>query len=218
MKVGTDGVLLGSWVDPVDADYILDIGTGTGLLALMMAQKCNGIIHAIDIDPEAYKQAQENFIDSPWRDRMWAFHISLQHYILTCTYRYDLIISNPPFFLHAHKAESESRNIARHLDQSLNIPDLSDGVKHLLKPDGRFCVIFPFREGIKFTEYAETHGLYMNRITRVKTKAQSQDKRIMLELSPIRKSLVEDELIIQDTEKKYTSQYKTLTSEFYLNS
>jgi tRNA1Val (adenine37-N6)-methyltransferase len=216
MKVGTDAVLLGSWVKPKDAKSILDIGTGTGLLALMMAQKSNAGIDALDIDAEAFKQAKENFNRSPWKDRLTVYHIALQDFAITHSGKYDLIISNPPFFLHAHKSGSESRNIARHLDNSLTIPDLSDNVKKLLNPDGIFCVIFPLKEGVKFMEYSETNSLYVNKITRVKTKAQKEGKRIMLELSPIRKTLYEDEIVLQDDEMNFTSQYKKLTAEFYL--
>ena len=216
MKVGTDGVLLGAWTQPGDADYILDVGTGTGLIALMMAQNSEAVIHAIDIDGEACLQAGENFRRSQWADRIKVFHTSLQHYAAISLVRYDLIVSNPPFFIDAHKALSEARNIARHLDETLSIPELLYGVKKLLGPKGRFCVIFPQKEALRFLEYATTHGLYVTQITRVKTKVEKQEKRMMMEFSLVLKPFSEDEIVIQEEDLTFTREYVELTSEFYL--
>ncbi len=218
MRVGTDAVILGSWTDPGPAGHILDVGTGTGLLALMMAQRSHAEVHAVDIDEEAYEQARENFILSPWADRLTAHHISLQHYSVACQDRYDVVISNPPYFLHAPKGHSEARNLARHLDRGLNIPDLCNCVKALLKPHGRFCVIFPPKESVKFMEYAETHGLYVNRLTRVKTKPGKDVKRMLMQLEMVRKEMEVDELIICDKEMNFTDSYLKLTADFYLNT
>ena len=160
MKVGTDGVLLGSWVQPGNVERILDIGTGTGLIALMMAQKSNAVVDAIDIDEDATRQAEENFSLSPWPERLNAWHQSVQEFAAYTRHRYDLIVSNPPYFMGAHPAPSEARNLARHMDEALSIEELAECVKKLLKPDGRFCVILPFMEGMKFLEYAELNGLY----------------------------------------------------------
>ena len=216
MKVGTDGVLLGSWVQPGNVGHILDIGTGTGLIALMMAQKSNAVIDAIDIDTDATSQAEENFNLSPWADRLNAIPESLQELTSHTSERYDLIISNPPYFMGAHPAPSEARNLARHMDDALSIEELAECVKKLLKPDGRFCVILPFMEGMKFLEYAELHGLYANHLTKVKTKIEKQEKRLMMEFELIRKDLIEDELVIQEEDMTYTQQYIDLTSDFYM--
>jgi tRNA1Val (adenine37-N6)-methyltransferase len=218
MRVGTDAVILGSWTNPGNAERILDVGTGTGLLALMMAQRSEAEVHAVDIEEEAFEQARENFILSPWNERLIAHHLSLQHYSVICQDRYDLVISNPPYFLHAHKGHSETRNLARHLDRGLNIPDLCNCVRSLLKPEGRFCVIFPPKEAVKFMEYAETHGLYVNRLTRVKTKPGKEVKRMLMELEMERKEMQVDELIICDQDMNFTEKYLKLTADFYLNS
>jgi tRNA1Val (adenine37-N6)-methyltransferase len=216
MKVGTDGVLLGAWVQCQQAGSILDIGCGTGLIALMMAQKCPASqIDAIDIDAVAFRQAKENFEYSPWADRLHSYHDSLQNFALTAAKKFDLIVSNPPFFMDAHPAPSEARNVARHMDESLSIAELFDGVDKLLSSDGRFCVIFPFREGMLFLEYAEMHQLYANRITKVKTKVEKQEKR-MMEFEKVRKELMEDELVIQEEDLSFTQQYIDLTADFYL--
>lgn len=216
MKVGTDGVLLGAWVNTADSKRILDIGTGTGLIALMMAQKSEVIIDAIDIDENAFAEASENFALSPWANRLNAIKTSLQDYSSHTPYRYDLIVSNPPYFIGAHPAPSEARNVARHMDGSLSIEDLADCVIRLLTPSGRFCVILPYMEGVKFMEYAESKGLFANHLTKVKTKVEKQEKRMMMEFELVRKAVTEEELVIQEEDLTYTQQYVDLTKDFYL--
>jgi len=216
MKVGTDGVLLGAWVQPGNSQRILDIGTGTGLISLMMAQRSDAVIDAIDIDEHATRQADENFGLSPWSGRLHAVHRSLQEFSSHTPDRYDLIVSNPPYFMGAHPAPSEARNIARHMDDALSIEELAMCVKKLLKPDGRFCVILPYMEGMKFLEFAESIGLYASHLTKVKTKIEKQEKRLMMEFTLTRNKLEEDELVIQEEDMTYTQQYIDLTSEYYM--
>ncbi|HEX5001517.1 MAG TPA: methyltransferase [Bacteroidia bacterium] len=217
MKVGTDGVLLGAWAACNNCKRVLDIGTGTGLIALMMAQKCpNAEIFAIDIDSVAYRQANENFGFSPWSSRLHALHESLQQFALLSGEKFDLIISNPPFFMDAHPASNEARNVARHMDESLSIIELCEGVKKLLSPDGKFCVIFPYREGMRFLEYASANNLFIERITKVKTKVEKQEKRLLMEFGLTHKQTVEEELVIQEEDLSFTQQYIDLTADFYL--
>jgi tRNA1Val (adenine37-N6)-methyltransferase len=216
MKVGTDGVLLGAWTRPGNARTILDVGTGTGLIALMIAQKSLAVIDAIDIDKPATEQAEENFSLSPWSDRLNAIHESIQDYSRHTSKRYDLIVSNPPYFMGAHPAPDEARNVARHMDETLSIEELTSSVKKLLEPNGRFCVILPFIEGMKFLEYAETHGLYANHLTKVKTKSDKAEKRLMMEFEMVRRNMVEDELTIQESDDSYTDQYINLTLDYYV--
>src|SRR3954470_3745964 len=132
MKVGTDSVLLGSWLNPGNAKEILDIGTGSGIIALMIAQKSIADIDAIDIDHNAYLQARENFLISPWFFRLHASQCSLQEFSNESGKKYDLMISNPPYFHHASKPLKEERIQARHHD-TLTFDDLVEGVKKLLK-------------------------------------------------------------------------------------
>ena len=216
MKVGTDGVLLGAWVIPGNASRILDIGTGTGLIALMVAQRSDAIIDAIDIDGDATRQAEENFKLSPWKNRIHAINESLQQFTAHTPHRYDLIVSNPPYFMGAHPAPSEARNVARHMDESLSIEELAGCVKKLLTPAGKFYVILPFMEGMKFMEYAGLQGLFANRLTKVKTKIEKQEKRLMMEFELEKKPLQEDELVIQEEDMAYTQQYIDLTNDFYM--
>ncbi|MBL0096355.1 MAG: methyltransferase [Bacteroidetes bacterium] len=150
MKVGTYGVLLGAWVTVPDAGKILDIGTGTGLIALMMAQKSNAFIDAIDIDLPSYEQAKENVLLSPWSDHVRVIHSALKDY--KPGYRYDLIVSNPPYFMDSYAATDEARNLARSASASLSYDDLLNGVVRLLVNTGRFSVILPHKEGQIFRE------------------------------------------------------------------
>jgi tRNA1Val (adenine37-N6)-methyltransferase len=215
MKVGTDGVLLGAWTSPKDAKRILDIGTGTGLLALMLAQKSDALIDAIDIDENSCMQAEENICASKWFDRVRVHHCSLQLYILSSATKYDLIVSNPPYFIDAYKAHDSSRNLARQADTALSFGELILGVKASLKEDGRFCVILPCKEGSYFKGKAAIAGLYCNRLTHVKTRSDRHEKRVMMEFAFHKDILVENELIIHGEELKFTEHYKNLTRDFY---
>ncbi len=216
MKVGTDSVLLGAWVEPGNVKRILDIGTGTGLIALMLAQKSQAMIDAIDIDEAATKQAVENFRLSPWQERLHAINEPLQKFVSHAPDRYDLIVSNPPYFIGAHPAQTEARNIARHLDETLSMEELVAGVTKLMAPEGRFCVIFPFMEGQIFRDYARTEGLFANRITKVRTKVERQEKRLLMEFSASPDNPVETELVIQEEDLSFTQQYIELTKDYYL--
>ncbi len=216
MKVGTDAVLLGSWVLPFSAVRILDVGTGTGLIALMLAQKSTAAIDAIDIDEGAYLQAKENFRISPWFNRLHIFHCSLQEFVKQNTEKYDLIVSNPPYFQHASKPFHESRSNARHND-SLTFAELVNGVKLLLTATGRFCVILPQKEGMEFMDHAHMNGLFCHHLVRVKTKASKPEKRLMMEFGFRFGLLTEEELIIQEEDNSFTENYISLTKEYYLN-
>jgi tRNA1Val (adenine37-N6)-methyltransferase len=215
MKVGTDAVLLGSWLQTGNAENILDIGTGSGLIALMLAQKSNARIDAIDIDEHAYKQARENFLISPWFDRLQSIHQSLQEFSNNYSGKYDLIVTNPPYFHHASKPAIESRLNARHGDL-LTFDELIDGVKKLLKTNGRFCVILPCKEGMEFLEKAQRKELFCHHILRVKTKADKNEKRLIMEFSFQFKTLTEEEIKIHEEDGSFTKEYIDLTRDYYI--
>jgi len=216
MKVGTDGVLLGSWVQLNKEKHILDAGTGTGLIALMMAQKSKALIDAIDIDVDAFQQAKKNVDNSPWLNRINVFLCSLQYFAINPLHKYDLIVSNPPYYIDAAKAGTLSRNVARHTDETLSFDDLIASVIQLLKPDGRFCLILPCKESAVFFPKAYSKGLFCNRITRVKTKKEKQEKRLLMEFSFVKKPLRDEWLIIQEDESSFTPEYIELTKDYYL--
>lgn len=216
MKVGTDAVLIGSWVNALNSKTILDIGTGTGIIALMLAQKSGARIDAIDIDINAFEQAQENINSCNWKDRITAHHISLQQFTLENTQKYDLIVSNPPYFVDSSKAIEESRSNARHTDQ-LGYNELLDGVLNLLNPNGKFYVILPTKEGESFRDLAEENKFYLTKLTRVITRADKPEKRLLMRFEFIRRTFSESSIVIEKDERhSYTDEYKELTKDYYL--
>lgn len=184
MKVGTDGVLLGAWVEINSEVFsVLDIGAGTGLIALMLAQKSNAeVIDAIELNDDAYEQTVENFESSGWGDRLFCYHASLQEYADEIEDKYDLIVSNPPFYNSTYKELSEERAMARHTE-SLTYDELLDATSKLLSEIGSCAFIIPFSEEENFIELAKQHKLFPNRITRVKGTENSPIKRSLLQFS-----------------------------------
>jgi tRNA1Val (adenine37-N6)-methyltransferase len=213
MKVGTDGVLLGAWVNTEKASHTLDIGTGTGLITLMLAQRSSATIDAIEIDRESFEQAQANVLMSPWYDRIRVVHASLQEF--KPVLRYDLIVSNPPYFIDSFAAVDEARNRARQASASLSYDELLNGVIRLLHISGRFCVILPSKEGQLFLEKAAQNGLFCNRMTHVLTRSGKEAKRVLMEFSRNEAELVEDEIVLRNEDLSFTDAYKTLTREYY---
>jgi tRNA1Val (adenine37-N6)-methyltransferase len=216
MKVGTDAVLLGSWVNTSNANTILDIGTGTGIIALMLAQRSNAMIDAIDIDNNAFVQASENVAACKWKEHIHVHHISLQQYARVTDKKYDIIVSNPPYFVDSSKASEESRSNARHTDQ-LPYDDLLKGVLALLNPNGKFYVILPTKESEQFRDLAEENKLFLTKLTRVITRTDKPEKRWLMRFEFTRKSFSEDSITIEEDERhSYTEAYKELTKDYYL--
>lgn len=216
MKVGTDAVLLGSWVNTSHTKNILDIGTGTGIITLMLAQKSDAIIDAIDIDANACMQALQNASNCRWKDRIHIHHISLQQFASSSNHKYDLIVSNPPYFVDSSKALEESRTNARHTDQ-LPFDDLLNGVLNLLSPDGKFYVILPTKESQVFREMAEKQNLFLTKLTRVITRTDKPEKRQLMKFEYTKKEVEEDAIIIEKEGRHcYTDEYIELTKDYYL--
>ncbi|HNQ61580.1 MAG TPA: methyltransferase [Bacteroidia bacterium] len=215
MKVGTDAVLLGSWLDPSHAHRILDIGTGTGIIALMLAQRSTCNIDGVDIDENACLQARENFRISPWFLRMHVFHQSFQELAGQSNLIYDLIVSNPPYFHHASKPFGESRLNARHNDL-LGFQELIDGVKKILHPEGKFYLILPAKEGHEFMDLAHSAGLFCTHLVKILTKPNKPEKRLIMEFSKNMGTLSEEEIIIQNENNSFTDRYITLTNDYYI--
>ncbi len=215
MKVGTDGVLLGAWADVSAARRVLDIGTGTGLIALMIAQRCaDARITAIDIDSDAVGQARENVSASPWADRIVVEQHDLNLY--GTDGRFDLIVSNPPYFNDSLKCPDAQRSAARHTD-GLTFHTLIERAVALLAKDGRFAVIIPTDGMSLFLEIASGHGLHLRRRTLVRTKPGAIPKRVLLSFGLSSEiATVEDELVIELERHVYSEEYIALTREFYL--
>lgn len=223
MKIGTDGILLGAWVNIDNAYSILDIGAGTGVIALMLAQRSGAeTIDALEIDGDAYEQCVENFENSPWSDRLFCYHAALDEFAEEMEgEEYDLIISNPPFFeppkfsTTAVDAPALPRQKARFHD-ALPFEELLEYSSGLLSKEGKFAVVIPFSAEEKFLETAAGVNLYPNRITHVRGNSDSSIKRSLLQLSFTEGIVKADELVIEITRHDYTPEYVELVQDFYL--
>ena len=216
MKVGTDGVIIGAWADCEGSTKILDIGTGTGLISLMLAQRSNAYIDAIEIDKNSFFQAKENILNSDWDNRINIFNISFQNFNKNKSNIYDLIVSNPPYFINSLKANTPERTNARH-NNLLTHNELLDGVNRLLTKKGVFCLILPYEQTQGFIKLANKYGLYRNKILKVKPTANKEPKRSLIELRKENLKNEETFLIIEkDKRHDYTKEYKELTKDYYL--
>ena len=217
MKVGTDGVLLGAWASlEKHPESILDIGAGTGVIALMMAQRSpSQTIDAIELDDHAYEQCTENFESSPWGDRMFCYHAGLDEFVDEWEDTYDLIVSNPPFYSEDVSSGDKSRDQARQ-NQSLPFDELLEGVSRLLSPKGIFSTIIPFKEEEAFLHLAAQLNLFPQRITRVKGNPTSETKRSLLEFVFNATETKIKALTIEIRRHEYTQEYVDLTKGFYL--
>lgn len=217
MKVGMDGVLLGAWADTSKAEQILDIGTGTGLIALMMAQKNNlAQIDAVEVDSEAFNEAVLNCQQSPWSNRIRLEICSFQEFAERSTLKYDLIVSNPPFFSNGVKAPLENRAQARHSD-SLPLDILISGVTGILNEAGRVALVLPVESLQEIIQLAVSNQLFVSRLCRVKPNPIKPEFRILIELTNSEYTFQEERLMIEfEKHHDYTPEYKALTRDFYL--
>ena len=217
MKVGTDGVLVGAWCSAEGKARILDVGTGSGLIALMVAQRSKAQIVGIEIDHDAAQQAHENAKASPFAPRITIIEASLQRFqdTLVTSATFDLIVSNPPYFTDSLKAPSAQRSTARHTD-SLSFDELVAAASALLSPSGVLSVILPTEAFEGFATIATAHRLHLNRITHVRPTPSSPPRRILMEWSPTPQPLLSNELIIETDRHRYSESYNSLTAAFYL--
>lgn len=217
MKIGTDGVLLGAWTPLINNPYnVLDIGAGTGILSLMLAQRSSAEhIDAIEIDEDAYEQCVENFEASPWGDKLFCFHAGLDEFVDEPEDEYDLIISNPPFYTDDYKSDNTSRDLAR-FEDALPFEELIEAAALLLSDNGIFSVIIPYKEENRFVTMCKELDLFPLKITRVKGTPTSEIKRSLLAFCRMEQAPLVDELIIEISRHNYTSEYIELTKDFYL--
>lgn len=218
MKVGTDAVLLGSWLTVDHAKHVLDIGTGTGLIALMIAQKISASIIALEIDEASCTQAKDNVEESSYINQIIVLNQSFQDYWKRNSDKFDLIVTNPPYFIDSLKSNDSNRSTARHAD-SLPFSDLIEGVKHILADHGRFCLILPKKEAELFRKLAEQKGFYLTKLLRVRSSIdKEEDKRHIMQYELMSKPYSEQILSIRTSNpQEYTAEYKELTKDYYLN-
>jgi tRNA1Val (adenine37-N6)-methyltransferase len=217
MRVGTDSMLLGSWADPAGAKKILDIGTGCGVLALMMAQKnTEAPIDAVEIDQSSFLEARNNFLNSPWSARISAIHDSIQTFSgQDNSFAYDFIISNPPYYARSLKSPNVRVNQTRH-DESLTRTALVAVVNRLLTTDGRFTLILPSEAAIEFQDICAGSGLYPSRRLVVYSKPAAAPSRTLTEFT--KKQIdypVSSGLTIFNVDGKFTSEYLAMTRDFH---
>lgn len=215
MKVGTDAVLLGAWVEVKPEDWVLDIGTGCGILPLMLAQKGVAKVHAVDIDAASAQEAAENFDASQWRNKLFSFHADVRRF--TMQRAYDLVVSNPPFFVNSFKCDADRRNQARHTDTSLTFIELIDAVRRLMKPDGRFAVVLPDRESKEFIPLAEQSNLFLYRKENIIPIEGKAPNRVNLEFrfgKPEKEEV--SNLVIRNADGSFSQGYQCRVSDFYL--
>jgi len=214
MKVGVDGVLLGAWADCRNIQRALDVGTGSGLIALMLAQRSNACIHAIDRDENACKQAEINFNNSPFHSRLSIESVAFQDF--SSPVRYDLIVSNPPYFAHSLKSPEMNRSLARH-QEYLPFEVLIKKSASLINPQGKAAFILPFDRWEKLHALAVENELHLCRKTLVSSLQNHPPKRILLEYSHINPIATEENhFYIGKSKQTYSDEYRTLTEEFYL--
>lgn len=217
MKIGTDAVLLGAWTSVNQEPFsVLDIGAGSGVIALILAQRSNAeLIDAIEIDDDAYEQCTENFENSSWNDRLFCYHTSLKEFTEEIEDKYDLIVSNPPFYSDDYKSDDKQRALAR-FEDALPFSHLLESVSNLLSKNGVFSVVLPFKEEEKFIALATESRLFPNSILRVKGNPSSEIKRSLMQFSFTECEVEIDELIIETERHQYTQDYINLTKDFYL--
>lgn len=215
MKVGTDGVLLGAWADVTTATQILDIGTGTGVIALMLAQRASEsvTIDAVEIDDQAYADAQENIAASPWHDRIHIHHTAIQKF--TTPAQFDLIVTNPPYFQKSYKPPAAQRETARHTEQ-LTFDDVLSVTERALTPAGKLNVILPYTEGLQFIDLAHHKGLHCTRKWVFRTRANKPVERYLLEFGWTKTDVEEGEILLYSEGENWSPGYKALTRDFYL--
>lgn len=214
MKVGTDAVLIGAWTELNTIRHALDLGTGCGIIALIIAQRCNASILAIDLDEDSIVEANRNFSSSPWKDRLIAQKCDFRDFDEYAE-RFDLIVSNPPYFRNSLKSDTIKRTLARH-DDSLNLHHLFQGSYRLLKKEGLLSFIIPFQYKSDCLYTATTYGFYPARICDV---AYQKGKAVSLCMIEFKKTPWEtrfEKLFLRATDGEYTEDYKKLTGEFYL--
>lgn len=214
-KVGTDGVLLGAWVEIIANGNMLDIGTGTGIIALMLAQRTPDTvaIDAIEIEKQDAEIAMSNILQSPWPQKIRVHHSALQNF--SPAKQYDLIVTNPPYFVNSLQPQEKKRSDARHTVM-LPFSDLLESSLRLLHPGGRLALILPYQEGLQFTEQAKSLGLFCNRTCTFRSRSHKPIERLLFEFSRKKTNTREESLVLYNDDNVWSDSYRRLTRDFYV--
>ena len=214
MKVGTDGCLLGGWFDCSQSQRILDVGTGSGLIAIMAAQRCNAMVTGIEIDNEAALQAKDNVKNSPWCDRVEIIKKDLLEYVPEELF--DTIVSNPPYFVNSMKCDDASRTLARHSD-SLGSEEFFACADRLLAPHGKVSIVIPCDIVEEWRRSANGYGFVASRLAYIKTTPRKAPKRVLLEFSRGNAvECIESTLVLENSPGVYSKEAQDILRDFYL--
>lgn len=217
MKVGTDGVLLGAWAPVARVNRVLDIGCGSGLIALMLAQRTGQqvLVDGVELDADAASQAQENCASSPWASRLTIYPQDIREYAAQCQARYSLIVSNPPYFSAGSACASPQRAAARYTD-TLDHQTLLSCAESLIDEEGFFCVVLPEDAGNRLVELASARGWFLRYRTDIADNETRPPNRVMLALSPKQGEQFCDSMVIRGPDQRYSDAHCSLTRDFYL--
>ncbi|MGN0032970.1 MAG: tRNA1(Val) (adenine(37)-N6)-methyltransferase [Candidatus Limimorpha sp.] len=216
MKIGTDAIMLSRWVEVSGTDYVLDIGTGCGLIPLMLAQK--GIRHAdaVDIDRDSFEEASQNFYNSAWSDKLTAYHCDIRVFANSNIAKYDLVVSNPPYFFGDNRPVSEKKDLARHAG-NLSYAELLSSAKKVLKPTGRFALVLPEVESRTFLKEAENQGFSLQKEMLVIPIEGKQPNRVNMQLVLGTVETSFETFVIRHSDHSYTEDFKVFLKDYYLD-
>lgn len=217
MKIGTDAILLGRWTEVSDNDDVIDIGTGCGLIPLMLAQKGIKSADAVEIDNDSYEEAAQNFSNSAWNSRLSAIHDDIKHYAEICEKKYDLVVSNPPFYFGDNIPEKAKKGLARHTN-TLSYNDLLSAVKKIMKPEGRFSLVLPAIESKTFLKDAENQGFYLEKELLIVPIEGKEPNRINMQLVVSQVDNIKTEtFVLRHPDHSFTKEYKDFLKDYYLH-
>jgi len=217
MKIGTDAILLARWTEVSDNDDVIDIGTGCGLIPLMLAQKGIKSADAVEIDNDSYEEAAQNFSNSAWNSRLSAIHDDIKNYAEICEKKYDLVVSNPPFYFGDNIPEKAKKGLARHTN-TLSYNDLLSAVKKIMKPEGRFSLVLPAIESKTFLKDAENQGFYLEKELLIVPIEGKEPNRINMQLVVSQVDNIKTEtFVLRHPDHSFTKEYKDFLKDYYLH-
>jgi len=216
MKVGTDAVLLGIWTELSGIKSVLDVGAGCGIISLILASRSPVVVDAVELDNDSFEEASQNFAESPFSNRLSIFHADFNHFVSTENKKYDLIVSNPPFFINDFQSKNPRKSLARHT-QSLTYEQLVNGAQKLLNLNGKIAVVLPYRESRFFLQAAQIAGFFVEKKMLIFPVVGREPNRMNLLLSRKPVDLQTEKFTIRDGDGKFTNQYVEFVRDYYIS-